>query len=76
MDQPVQPDAASHRPSRSWISHSRRHTQRVHPLNVRLTAEANAILRDIARDESLCLYEVIEKALVFYRQRHPGPSQD
>ncbi len=61
-------------PVRSWIANSRHHTQRIHPLNVKLTGEADAVLRRIAAEENLRLYEVIEKALLFYRQHHPGPT--
>ena len=56
--------------SRSWISQSRHHTDRVHQLNVKLTGEANAALRQIAEDENLRLYEVVEKAIAFYREHH------
>ena len=56
--------------SRSWISQSRHHTDRVHQLNVKLTGEVNAALRQIAEDENLRLYEVVEKAIAFYREHH------
>jgi hypothetical protein len=57
--------------SRSWITQSRHHTDRVHQLNVKLTGEVNAALRQIAEDENLRLYEVVEKAIAFYREHHP-----
>ena len=56
--------------SRSWISQSRHHTDRVHQLNVKLTGEVNTALRQIAEDENLRLYEVVEKAIAFYREHH------
>jgi len=58
------------RPTRSWISHSRHHTDRVHQLNVKLSGESNDILRSIASDENLRLYEVVEKALDCYYRHH------
>jgi hypothetical protein len=58
--------------ARSWITQSRHHTDRVHQLNVKLTGEVNAALRQIADDENLRLYEVVEKAIAFYREHHPG----
>lgn len=60
------------RPSRSWITHSKHHTQRVHQVNVKLSEEANQMLREISAEETLHLYEVIEKVLAFYRQHHAG----
>jgi hypothetical protein len=62
----VQPD----RQSRSWISQSRHHTDRVHQLNVKLCGEANTLLREMAETEKLRLYEIIEKALACYHQHH------
>jgi hypothetical protein len=44
--------------ARSWITQSRHHTDRVHQLNVKLTGEVNAALRQIAD--------------AFYREHHPG----
>lgn len=58
------------RPARSWITHSRHHTDRVHQLNVKLSGESNDILRSIASNENLRLYEVVEKALACYYQHH------
>jgi hypothetical protein len=57
--------------ARSWITQSGHHTDRVHQLNVKLTGEVNAALRQIAEDENLRLYEVVEKTIAFYRQHHP-----
>ena len=64
----------SRRPSRSWITHSRHHTDRVHQLNVKLSGESNDILRSIASDENLRLYEVVEKALKCYYRQHYVPD--
>ena len=58
------------RSTRSWITHSRHHTDRVHQLNVKLSGESNEILRSIASDENLRLYEVVEKALDCYYRHH------
>ena len=62
------------RPARSWIAHSRHHTDRVHQLNVKLRGESNDILRSIASDENLHLYEVVERALACYYQQHYVPD--
>ncbi len=62
------------RPSRTWITHSRHHNDRVHQLNVKLSGESNDILRGIASDENLRLYEVVEKVLAFYCQHHGAPE--
>lgn len=53
-------------PARSWIRHSRRHADRTHQINVKLSGDADKLLRDIATRENLRLYEAIEKALAFY----------
>lgn len=68
---PVKPRSA-----RSWIAHSKHHTDRIHQLNVKLSGEANQKLREIADQESLKLYEVVEKALAFYWQNHMPDSND
>ena len=62
------------RSTRSWITYSRHHTNRVHQINVKLSGESNDILRSIASDENLRLYEVVEKALACYYQHHYVPE--
>lgn len=56
-------------PARSWIRYSRRHADRTHQINVKLSADADKMLRDIATRENLRLYEAIEKALAFYHHQ-------
>jgi hypothetical protein len=41
---------------------------------VKLSGESNDILRSIASDENLRLYEVVEKALACYYQHHYVPE--
>lgn len=59
--------------SRSWITQSKHHTDRIHQLNVKLSGETDQLLREIAAEGQLHLYEVIEKTLAFYRHHHPRP---
>ena len=68
QNKPVTPEPVPQ--SRSWIRHSRHHTDRNHQINVKLSGEADRILRDIATQENLKLYEVIEKVLAYYHQNH------
>lgn len=75
MSKPNQTDK-DRRSLRSWITHSRHHTDRIHQLNVKLSGESNDILRSIASDENLRLYEVVEKALACYYRHHYVPDTD
>lgn len=68
-----EPEIASATPSppyiRAFDGRSRRRTNRIMQLNLKVTPEFDALLREIADREGLLLAEVLEKALNQYSKR-------
>jgi len=69
---PVAPVASATSPPqyiRAFDGRSRRRTNRIMQLNLKVTPEFDALLREIADKEGLLLAEVLEKALYQYNNQ-------